>query len=160
MSNISSTGPKKILLGASQLPGKYNEFTLATAAATPGMNVNRTAAASSNGRDTAAPGASPAVAAATDATASQLHIVLENALVGGTINDAHAVGDGIRTYTPMRGDVLQCLALTGEDIDKEELVKFNAAGKLIAATTGAIGKSLDDSGGALAADTHLRVEFF
>jgi hypothetical protein len=154
----ADTKYRKIILGASGVHGKWDEFVLATAAATPGMNLVPNATARVMGRDTAAPGASPVAAAANAGGQSgALNIVVERALIGETIDTSIAVGETVGTYKPLPGDVIQVLALTGEDIDKEEGIAFNANGKAIAATVGIVAKSLEDTGGALAADTHIRV---
>lgn len=139
--------------------GRHEEFIVATAAATPGMNVVPTNAVRVQEVDTAAPGASSVGGTDAIVAGSQLWIVKERGLVGETIDDAVAVGDRAGAYSPRKGDVMLVLALSGEDIDKEEGIAFNAAGKAVAAATGIVARSVEDTGGALAADTHIRVRF-
>lgn len=155
MSSIN--GAKKILLGASQVQGKFDEFILATNPATPGMNVVPTSAARVHEVDTAAPGATGAVAAATDNAASPLHIVLERADIGETIDTVIPVADRVKTYTPLAGDMFLALAKSGQTMLKEGLVAFDSTGKLVTVTTGAIGRAVEATGGALASDKHIRV---
>jgi hypothetical protein len=155
---IAGSNVRRVLLGASQLPGKFDEFIVATGAATPGMNLVPTAAARVQNRDTAAPGASPAAAAANVAGQSgALNIVLERAMIGETIDTPIAVGEIAGTYKPHPGDVVLVLGKLGQTFLKEDLVAFDATGKAVVATVGAVGKSLDASGGALAADAHIRM---
>lgn len=140
--------------------GYWQEGILATNPATPGMNVVMTTAVRSQERDTFAPGASKAGGTGAVSAASPLHIVKEDALQGKTIDDAYAVGDNLFIYIPQKGDVLLALAKSGEDIDKGEGVAFDSTGKLVAATVDTIAESIDDTGGALGADKHIRIRIF
>lgn len=59
-------------------------------------------------------------------------IVRENALQGGTVDDAYASGDVCFLYLPVSGDRLNLLLKTGQNIARGAGVKFDASGQLIA----------------------------
>jgi hypothetical protein len=84
-------------------------------------------------------------------------VVREDALQGKTVDDTFAVGDLIFLFIPKKGDVIQVRVLTGETIAIGGGLSANAAGKWVAATVNSAVEALEASGGALAADTLLRV---
>jgi len=152
----SISGHSKIVLRGDN--GRDEEVIL-SGACKPGQNLKRTTAVRVMEVDTAAVGASAATGGSGGPTggAPDLMIAKEQSLTGLGIDDALTPGEQIGVYIPGKGDVVLVLALLGEDIDKEEGISFNTAGKAIAATTGLVGKSLDDTGGVLAADTLIRM---
>lgn len=90
------------------------------------------------------------------ASAPMTNILLEDALQGNTIDTQYSSGDTAPYVTVNRGDRMLILCLSGEDLDVGELVKADSNGKFVAtATAPAQFEILEDSGGALAADTHL-----
>lgn len=133
------------------------EEGILAAAAQPGMNVVVTTAAEDMQRHTITPGATLGEVAGGGAGASPISVLYEDALQGRTIHDALDAGQQARYAIPKKGDVIQVLALTGQTIAKMGGVAANAAGKWIAATDGAVAQALEDSGGALAEDTLIRV---
>jgi hypothetical protein len=136
--------------------GQFEEGPLA-APALPGQNVLMTTANEVFGRHTYTPGATLAGGTAAGGASSPITVVMEDSLQGKTVNDSYAAGDNVRLYKPKKGDIIQVLALTGEDIDKGEGVSANAGGKWVAATVNRVAVSLEDTGGPLAADMLIRV---
>lgn len=157
MPQISNPPHNKIVLKGDY--GQYEEGPLA-AEAYPGMNVVMTNAAASQKRDTYTPGATAAGGTAAGAAASPVTLVRENQLLGKTVDDPYANGDNGLLFKPKKGDVCQVLVLSGQTVVKGNGVSANAAGKWIVATVNAVGEFLEPSGGALAADTLMRVRFF
>jgi hypothetical protein len=155
MPQISNPPPNKIVLKGDY--GQYEEGILATGAALPGMNVVRTTAAEAQKRGTYAPGATLAGGTAAGGAATPIKVVREDALQGKTVDDTFAVGDLIFLFIPKKGDVIQVRVLTGETIAIGGGLSANAAGKWVAATVNSAVEALEASGGALAADTLLRV---
>lgn len=151
----SISGAKTVLLKGDYV--QWEEGPLATAPALPGMNVVMTTAADALGRATYAPGATAAGATGAGGAVSPIKLVIEQALYGKTVNDAYAVGDNVRFIIPHKGDVLQVLVVTGQTITKGQGAEAAASGKWQAATIGAVAQFLEASGGALAADTLMRV---
>lgn len=90
-----------------------------------------------------------------------LKVAIEDALQGNTITDAYADGDRVFYYEPNEGDVIHALVKSGEDIDVgDELVVEGGGSGLFVEAAGTETKfqleALEDSGGALGANTHLR----
>lgn len=100
------------------------------------------------------------IAQATTGKAVVTRVMLIDAFQGKTKTDAWTAGEVGRYYIPRAGDLLNLLALSGEDIDIGEQVLANNAGKVIA-TTGTPAKVLgvaeEDTGGALGADGFVAV---
>jgi len=123
----------------------------ADGAITPGMAV-----------ELAADGKYDAQAAAQAAALkTHLKIAKEDALQGNIITDAYAAGDRLFFYVPNEGDHIHALVKTGEDIDVgDKLVVEGGGSGLFVEAAGTETKfqleALEDSGGALAADTHIR----
>lgn len=130
--------------------GHYEEV-VADAAITPGMGITIAA----DGK------ADPATGTQAENLKGGLKIALEDALQGKTITTAYAAADVLFYYIPVPGDVIHALVKTGVDIDVGEKLCVEAGGSgyfIPAAGTEARYQleSLEDSGGALAAATHLR----
>lgn len=91
-----------------------------------------------------------------------LKIAKEDGLRGKTVDDAYAANDIVQFYIPVPGDRLNVLVKTGADIDVGDklIVEGGGSGLWIeAAGTEARfqAEALEDSGGALAAATLIRV---
>lgn len=87
-------------------------------------------------------------------------IVKEDALQSRTVLDALAIGDTVSYYIPIRGDIVQLLIKSGEDIDiGDDLIPVIVTGQFVEAAGTEVRFSavaLEDSGGVLAAATLLR----
>lgn len=99
--------------------------------------------------------------AGVNANARELIVLVEESNLGKTKTDAYTSGSRFRAYIPVSGDEVQLLGLLGEDLDVGEAVDVAAAtGKCIAkADAGGVAMSLEDGGGAFAADKHHLVRF-
>jgi hypothetical protein len=150
----SISGAKTIRLKGDYV--QWEEGPLATAPALPGMNLVLAVNAQALGRDTYAPGATLAGGAGVGG-ASPIKLVIEQALYGKSIADAYAVGENVRFIIPKKGDVVQVLVASGQTIVKGNGGSAAATGKWAVAATNAVGEFLEASGGALAADTHMRM---
>lgn len=88
-------------------------------------------------------------------------VVVENNLVGKTIDDAYVAGDKALAYIPQAGDELQVLVKSGENIAVGDIgIIETTSGKTIKLTGTPVMrpfKFLEGSGGALGADGLLRV---
>lgn len=87
-------------------------------------------------------------------------VAKEDALQGKTVDDAYAVGDVLSYYVPLPGDEVQVLVKSGEDIDVgDKLVVEAATSGLFVEAAGTETRyqleAIEDSGGALAANTLL-----
>lgn len=81
-------------------------------------------------------------------------------LRGGTVDDAYVAGDRAKLIIPNRGDRVLALVKSGEDIDvADDLVVEGGGSQLFVEAAGTEAryqlKALEDSGGALAANTLL-----
>lgn len=90
-----------------------------------------------------------------------MKIAVEDALQGKKITDAYADGDKLFYYIPVAGDVIHAFVKSGEDIDvADKLVVEGGGSGLFVEAAGTETKfqleALEDSGGALAANAHLR----
>jgi hypothetical protein len=150
----SISGAKTIVLKGDYT--QYEEGPLATAPALPGMNLVLATNAQALGRDSYAPGLTLAGGAGAGG-ASPIKVVIEQRLYGKTVNDAYAVGDNVRFKIPKKGDVIQVLVVSGQTITKGQGGGAAASGKWQLAATNAVGEFLEASGGALAADTLMRL---
>jgi hypothetical protein len=158
----SLSGYQKIVLKANYTDGgaQHEEGICATAPATPGMNVNITTAAETIGRHSYAPGPTPVGGTAAGAAAGAVNVVKEPAETGGTIDTAVAVGDNLMIHKCLPGDHIQVLVASGQTVLKGDLGWAIAGGKWNAATVSINGivQFLEGSGGALAADKHMRAK--
>lgn len=101
------------------------------------------------------------VAAPAAALKADLKIAKEDALQGKTITNAYAATDQVFYYVPLPGDVIHAFVKTGADIDVgDKLVVEGRTSGLFVEAVGTETKfqleALEDSGGALSANTHLR----
>lgn len=152
----SISGYKKIVLKGDF--GQHEEGPLA-AIASPGMNLVMTTAAETQQRATYTPGATPAsgTTPATPTVAATIKILKEMAKHSGTIDTAYAAADNAEFYIPKKGDVIQVLVASGQTITKGLGGKAIASGLWNGSATDAVGEFLEASGGALAANTHMRL---
>jgi hypothetical protein len=120
------------------------------------MNVVMTSAASVFERSTFAPGATPVGGTAAGAATPDIKIIKEDFLSGKTIFDAYASGDNIFWHHCKAGDHIQVLVKSGQTVTKGLLGSADSTGKWIVATINGVVEFLEASGGALAADTHMR----
>lgn len=94
--------------------------------------------------------------------AAGLKIAVEDALQGRTVDDAYADGDQVFFYEPKNGDHLLVLVASGENIAVGDTLvptgggdgKFEEAG---GSETRYAFEALESTGGALAADTLVKV---
>lgn len=164
MPTATISGKKTIVLKAGYNEGGNNaeEGILATAVASPGMNVVRTTAVEEKGRHTYAPGATLAGGTAAAAAVSPVTLVKEDSLQGKTVSDAYAVGDTLLLHQAKVDDVCLVLVASGQTILKQDKAFAVASGKWNGATASinGVGEFLEASGGVLAADTLMRVKFY
>lgn len=93
---------------------------------------------------------------AADGEQDEVLLVVEDSLLGKTVDDAYAVGDKVRMYIPQVGDEVRVLVASGETVAiGTKLICDKGTGKWNA-TTGSPEmepfKALESSGGALSAD--------
>lgn len=156
----SISGARKIVLQGDQQ--NWEEGPLA-AVASPGMNVAMTNAADAQGRQTYTPAATKVGGTAAGAAASPIKLVLEDRLQGKTIDQSYASGDNVFLYLPKKGDRCQVLVASGQTVLKGDPAYAIASGLWNVAAAGAainrVGEFLEASGGALGANTLMRVRF-
>lgn len=164
MATPSISGKNKIVLKASFSEGatESEEGILSGGPASPGMNVVLQTAAAVQNRDTYAPGATRVGGTAAGAAVSPVKVLKEDSLQGKTVSDAYATGDNLFIHQSKTNDVVQVLVASGQTILKGDGAFAIASGKWngATATINAVGEFLEASGGALAADTLMRVRMF
>jgi len=102
----------------------------------------------------------PMVSAQAAALKRNLQIAKEDGLQGKTVDDAYALDDILFFVSPKSGDHINALVKSGEDIDiGDKLVVEGGTSGLFVEAAGTETKfqleALEDSGGALAANTLL-----
>ena len=149
----SVSGNNKIVL-----KGDYGQFEegILSGAASPGMNVVMTPAAAQLERDTYTAGATEVGSVGGGPLNAPIKLVREDSLQGKTIHDAYESGDIVFLYLPKKGDVVQVLVASGQDIDKGETLAAGADGKWVTGGANDVLEALEDTGGALAEDTLVR----
>lgn len=154
---VITPNQNKIVLKASYSEGgTEGEEGIASGAISPGMNVVMTNAASSIGRDTYAAGATPVGGTSAGAATPYIKVAKEDYLQGKTIDDAWATGNQFLFHQCKPNDVILVLVASGQTIVKGNLGAAIASGKWNVATVNGVVEFLEASGGALAADTHMR----
>lgn len=153
-----AAGPKKIVLKGAET--QRAEEGVASGSVTPGMNVNMTTAAETAGRHTYAAGATPVGATGAGAATPRIIVAKEVRLYGKTIDDAIPSGDNLLLHVCRPGDIIQVLVASGQTIVKGNGGAAVASGKWNVATVNTVGEFLEGSGGALGADTHMRLRVF
>jgi hypothetical protein len=156
----SISGANTIVLKANYNEGGANdEEGIASGAISPGMNVGMSPAADSQYRHTWAVAATDNLGTGTSNTGGRrrTYIAKEDTLQGKTVNDAYANGDNIFVHMGLPNDVVQVLVASGQTIAKGVGLSAGTNGKWTADTTLAAAEALEGSGGALAADTLMRV---
>lgn len=96
-----------------------------------------------------------------EALKGELLIAKEDALQGKTVDDAYAQDDVLFFYIPLPGDHVNALVKSGEDIDVNDVlvVEGGGSGLFVEAAGTEVKyqlKALEDSGGALAANTLIK----
>lgn len=156
----SISGAHTIVLKAHYNEGAAeNEEGIASGAILPGMNVGHGLAAESIGRQTYAVAATDNTGTGTGTTGGRgnVKVAKEDALQGKTVDDAYASGDNIFVHVALPGDRLQVLVASGQTVAKNAGLSAGTNGKWTVDTTLAAVEALESSGGALAADTLMRV---
>jgi hypothetical protein len=88
-----------------------------------------------------------------------LVVALDKLIMNEGIDDAYAAGDLVEAGVLGPGSAFYGIIPSGQDIDVAERLQSNGDGKLKTAGSGDVRfVSLDDSGGAVTADTRIRVE--
>jgi hypothetical protein len=147
------------------LKGKYSEGGAEheegrlKAAASPGMNVTTTNDFDELGRQVYTPGATDYAGTGTDVstTKAPIWILKEDTTTGKTVDDAYAADDNGLIHMASPGEVLQVLVASGQTVAKGGGLTANSAGKWVSDATNAAVIALESSGGALGADTLMRV---
>lgn len=158
MASISGNNKIVIKAGYTQGAAEHEEGPL-QGAATPGMNLVMTAADEVLGRHTYKADSTDYVGTGTSITTAKgpIKVLKENAMFGGTIDTAYASGDNAFIHIAKPGDVLQVLVASGQTVLKTSGLTAGSDGKWVVDTTNAVVEALEDSNGALGADTHVRV---
>lgn len=156
----SISGANKIVLKAGYTDGgaEHEEGPLKVAAY-PGQNVVRTSDNTTQERHTWTPGGTDHVGTGTGITTTKnpVRVLKEDALTGGTVTTQYSAGANCFVHVAKSGDVLQVLALSGENILKGVGLSANADGKWVVDATNAAVETLEDTNGALGEDTLVRV---
>jgi hypothetical protein len=156
----SVSGNNKIVLKGKYTDGGCeHEEGILDAAAYPGMNVVMGTAAADQEVHHWRPDGTDYAGTGTDITVSKggMTLVKENALEGGTVDDAYDSGDRAFLHHCSPGEHVQVLAISGENWSKGDGVKAFTDGKFIADSTNPVAIALESTGGALGADTLVRV---
>lgn len=158
MASISGNNTIVLKAGYTEGAAEHEEGPLTTAA-TPGMNLQMSVTAETQQRSSWTPGNTDNVGTGTSTTTSKnpVRVLKEDSLRGKTIDDAYSATDNAFVHIAKPGDVLQVLVASGQNIARGDGLSANSAGKWIGDTTNAAVEALESSGGALGADTHMRV---
>lgn len=156
----SISGNKKIVLKAGYTEGaaEHEEGILVTAAY-PGQNVQMGVTAQVFQRSQWDVGNTDNVGTGTSTTTTKnpVRVLKEDSLQGKTIFDQYSAGANCFVHIAKPGDVIQVLVVTGQTINIGDGLSAASTGKWAGDTTNAAVEALEDSGGSLAADTHMRV---
>lgn len=155
----SFSGTAKIVVkGKYTQGGAESEEGVLKVAAYPGQNVTLCNDFDQQGRQVYTPGSTDYAGTGTDVTTakSPIWLLKEDPLQGSTIETEYAAGDTVPIHMCSQGEVVQVLALSGENIQKGEGLTANSAGKWVVDTTNAAVIALETTG-SLSADTLLRV---
>lgn len=160
MAVASISGVKKIVLKASYSEGGTEcEEGNAGGAISPGMAVVRSGISRQFERDTWVVGATNAVGTGTSdlPSAANVRVAREDALQGKTVSDAYSSGDNVFVHMGKSNDVLQVLVASGQNFIKGQGLSAGADGRWVVDNVTAAVEALEQTGGALAADTLVRV---
>lgn len=152
---ITKRSPNTIYLGGGHGPGGEGGYTLvndlvAIETITPGMLLEP-----HDDSGTSKWGVHDSV---DDATVQPI-IAMEQSEMNLTVDDNYAAGDLVKAAYGMPGSLWWMIVASGVTVANEGLLQSNGAGKLKALATGvARFRAKESSGGALAADTRMRVE--
>ena len=156
----SISGNKRIVLKAGYTEGGVEQVEgPAGGAILPGMNVVRSGISRTFERDTWVAGATNAVGTGTSdlPAAAPVRVAKEDALQGKTINDAYAQGDNVFVHIAKAGDNLQVYVASGQNFIKGQGLSAGSDGKFVVDNVTAAVEALEQTGGALGADTLVRV---
>lgn len=155
----SLSGNNKIDMRADWSP--HDEGIVSGAVIYPGMNVNLGVAAAVMEVHSYAPGGTDTVGTGTGATtvtgSMKIATELLNVLQGKTVNDSYPVGEAFSFFVPRRGDSFQVLVTSGQNFTKHDTLTAQSTGKFSVDASNPTVEVLEGSGGALAADTLVRV---
>jgi hypothetical protein len=137
----------------------HREEGTLTAAAYPGMNLKRSPNPRVFERDSWTPGSTDFVGTGTGTStvAPHIYILKEDALQGRTVDDQYAAGEPGFIHICRQGDVIQVLVASGQTVVKGDGLSAVSSGKWNVDATNSPVEALESSGGALAADTLVRV---
>ncbi len=156
----SISGSHKIVLkGKYSEGGAEHEEGRILAAAYPGTNVTLANNFDELGRQCYTPGATDYAGTGTDVTTSKapIWILKEDPLIGGTVNTQYAADDNVFIHMANPGEILQVLVASGQTVAKGGGLTAASTGKWVSDATNAAVIALESSGGALVADTLMRV---
>jgi hypothetical protein len=138
--------------------GAEHDEGIASGAISPGMNVVMTTATATDGVHTYAAGATPVGGTSAGAATPYIKIAKEDRLIGSTIDTAYATGARFFFHTCKPGDEIHVLVASGQTVVKGNLGAAVSSGKWNTATVNGVVEFLEATGGALAADTHVRAK--
>jgi hypothetical protein len=158
MASISGNN-KIVLKGRHSEGGAEHEEGILDAAGTPGMNVQINPAPADQEVHHWSPDSTDFAGTGTDTTVvkGSVNVLCEDSLQGGTIDTEYPAGSRARIHKAAVGEHLQVLVLSGETVTKTDGLSAGADGKWVVDASNPTVKALEASGGALAADTHVRV---
>lgn len=153
--------PHTIVLRGGYTEGgaEHDEGIAGAAGIYPGMNVTMTSDNERQGRHTWKPGGSDYVGTGTGDTtqAGPITVVREDRNLGLTVDDVYTNGENLMLHHAKPGDVFLALVLSGETVNKGDGLTFNTAGKAVVDATNAPMIAMEDSDGALAEDTLMKM---
>jgi len=155
----SFSGANKIVLkGKYSEGGAEHEEGKLKVGGYPGMNVTLANDFDEQGRQVYTPGSTEYAGTGTDVSTvkAPIWILKEDWTAGGTVDTAYAADDNAFIHMASPGEVLQVLALSGENIQKGEGLTANSAGKWVVDATNAAVIALETTG-SISADTLVRV---
>lgn len=155
----SISGAHTIVLKAGYTEGgAEHEEGFLTAAAYPGMNVQLSVTTPVNGVYYYTPGSTDYAGTGTvTTTKNPVKILKEDGLQGGLVTTQYAADALAFIHIAKSGDVLQVLVESGQTVVMGDGLSAVASGKWNKDTTNAAVETLEGSGGALGADTLMRV---
>jgi hypothetical protein len=160
MAVATISGNKRIVLKAGYTEGGVEQTEgPAGGAISPGMNVVRSGISRVLERDTWVVGATNAVGTGTSdlPAAAPVRVAKEAADFGLTTSDVYATGDNVFVHIAKAGDNLQVLVASGQNFVKGQGLSAGSDGKWVVDNVTAAVEALEQTGGALGADTLVRV---
>lgn len=154
----SKSGNNKIVLKGDY--GQWEEGTLKVAAY-PGTNVVLAGDEPVYNRDSYTPGGTDYIGTGTGGSAvttvaNPVMVLVENALKGDTVDTQWPANEACQIFIPKKGDVIQVLVRSGQTVRKGEGGTANSDGLWSVDASNPSVVWLEDSDGALAANTLIR----